>query len=176
MLELSHRLVQAPLERFDALLRDGLREIAARLGASHALWYRRAPDGADYRLQLAWQLDSASAPPERVDAAQWTRLQSLLDANEMLALASRAALAAAIAERGAAPFIELGWQAAALVPLNGGDDCFGFLAFGKLQAGSSWRADEHALLALTAQTLVHSARHQAQHERHPCAATRRCAR
>jgi diguanylate cyclase (GGDEF)-like protein len=162
VLGLSHRLVNVPFDGFDGLLRDGLREVAGRLGASHALWYRRPGGEAAFQLVRDWRLDGAVAPPGQIDAQDWTRLQTLLDADETLVLDSRGALAAAVGERAAAPFIALGWHGAALVPLAGGDESFGFLAFGKPQGAAPWRADEHALLALAAQTLVHGARHQAQ--------------
>ena len=162
VLGLSHRLINAPYDEFEAYLSECLREVALALGASHALWYRREEGGGSYRLLRAWRRDGTIAPVPEIGADVWERLQALLDTDESAVLASHEALASTIGAAAAAPFTALAMDATAFAALNGGDDRFGFIAFGKPGPVAPWRSDERALLAMTAQTLVHSARYEAQ--------------
>jgi len=163
VLTLSNRLIHAPYEEFDRCLLTCLQEVAQRLHAATAVWYVRDDTTGEYGAFLHWQAIDApvASRPERVPAMDWQRLQALLDGQELIHFASQAAAAQAIGPAGAAPLAGLGMQATAFAELRGGDDHFGLLVFGKSQA-VEWQPDERALLAMTAQMLVHSSRHKAQ--------------
>ncbi len=163
VLTLSNRLIHAPLAEFDHYNFECLRDIAQRLNASDALWYVLAPDGNEYRVFLAWH-DNATPVPHAgafsVDAG--SRLLALLARDELLTFPSQAALAHAITPDESAGFAAMGLEATAFAMLRGVDEQFGFLVFGKPMAVSAWRSDELALLAMTSQMLLQSARHKAQ--------------
>lgn len=164
VLSLSNRLIHAPYERFDETQLACMQEVARRLQASVALWLVRDDASGRYRPLLSWRAPdgSASRPlPERrsIDCRE---LPALLQRDELLCFASPAAFELAVGRADAKVFRDLGLQAAAFADLRGGEDHFGFLAFGKPRAVAGWRPDEQALLALTAQMLVHSARHKTQ--------------
>lgn len=161
VLTLSNRLIHAPLAQVDHYNFECLRDIAQRLGASDALWYVLDPGGEDYRVFLAWPASTAPAVGAW-PAGAWSRLLDRLAQSDLLTFPSAAALADAISPDEAAPFAALGLQATAFAMLLGGDEQFGFLVFGKRGAASDWRPDERALLAMTSQMLLQSARHKAQ--------------
>lgn len=163
VLTLSNRLIHAPLGEIDHYNFECLRDIAQELHASDAVWYVLKPGGTDYRVFLEWHADVT--PPALDDLLlvnRWPRLLAMLAQNELLTYTSHAALANAITPFEAAPFAAYGLQAIALAMLRGTDEQFGFLVFGKRVAVSAWRPDELALLAMTSQILLQSARHKAQ--------------
>lgn len=160
VLGLSHRLIRAPFAEFDAHQLNALREVAQRLQVDCALWYRR--DAADRcRLGAQWQAEALPAPPALVQVREGSPLQALLTVDEPVAFDTHAARALAIERPGDAPLATLAMEATAFAPLRSGEGAYGFLVFGRRAAGG-WRADERALLAMTAQMLLHSARHKAQ--------------
>ncbi|MEO8119790.1 MAG: GGDEF domain-containing protein [Rhodoferax sp.] len=163
VLTLSNRLIHAPLAEFDHYNFECLRDIAQRLHASDALWYVLDPDGTEYRPFLEWHANTSPAPRSGALSVEgWTRLLDELVRDDLLTFPSQAALADAITTDEAAPFIALGLEATAFAMLRGVDEQFGFLVFGKRIVVSEWRSDELALLAMTSQMLLQSARHKAQ--------------
>ena len=162
-LTLSNRLIHAPYEQFDQTQLECLRVVAQRLGASHALWYINGQSGSDYSLFLEWHTDQARPPrsPSQ-NAGEWSFLMAMLEREHMVSFRSHAALADAITEHASAPFGEIGIEASAFALLKSGGERFGFLVFGKQFAVSEWRPEEQALLAMTSQMLLQSARHKAQ--------------
>ena len=161
VITLSNRLIHAPLAEVDHYNFECLRDVAQRLNASDALWYVLDPGGKDYRVFLAWHADAAVQASAR-PGSRWPHLLDALAQGDLLTFPSAAALADAISPDEAAPFAALGLQATAFAMLRGGDEQFGFLVFGKRGAASDWRPDEQALLAMTSQMLLQSARHKAQ--------------
>ncbi|MCM5682890.1 GGDEF domain-containing protein [Schlegelella sp. S2-27] len=164
VLTLSNRLIHAPYDAFDKHLLGCLREVAQRLGATMAAWYVRDDATGGYALYLHWQAAGAvpSSHLQRVAADDWQQLQAVLDRDELVDTPSRAALAQTIGAGEAARVADWGIEAAAFTELRGGDEHFGLLMFGKPQAVVAWQPDERALLAMTAQMLVHSVRHKTQ--------------
>ena len=164
VLTLSNRLIHAPYDAFDEHLLGCLQDVAQRLGATTAAWYVRDDTTGGYALYLHWQ--AAGAPPssrlKRVAAGDWKQLQAVLDRDELADFPSQAALAQTIGAGEAARVAAWGIEAAAFAELRGSGERFGLLMFGKPQAVAAWQADERALLAMTAQMLVHSVRHKAQ--------------
>ncbi|WP_114972934.1 GGDEF domain-containing protein [Rhodoferax ferrireducens] len=163
VLTLSNRLIHAPLAEFDHYNFECLRDIAQRLDASDALWYVLEPNGTEYRVFLAWHANASPVPlAEPLRVGGWPRLLDELARDDLLTFPSQAALANSITPGEAAPFAALRLEATAFAMLRGVDEQFGFLVFGKRMAVSSWRSDELALLAMTSQMLLQSARHKAQ--------------
>jgi len=163
VLSLSNRLIHAPYDAFDDSLLSCLQDVAQRLGASAAAWYVLDEATGDHSAFLRWSATDtpASSLAQRVPAGAWKRLQTLLDRDEFANFPSPAALSQAVGARAAAPFAALGMEATAFAQLRG-DERQGMLVFGKSHTVPQWHADESALLAMTAQMLVHSARHKAQ--------------
>ena len=162
-LTLSNRLIHAPYEEFEHYQLECLRVVAQRLGASHALWYVNGETGSDYRLFLEWHAEQVQPPRSLTQGAnEWSFLMAMLEREQMVNFLTHAALAAAITAPASAPFSEIGLEASAFALLKSGGERFGFLVFGKQTAVSEWRPDEQALLAMTAQMLLQSARHKAQ--------------
>lgn len=163
VLTLSNRLIHAPLEEIDDDNFECLHAIAQRLGASAAFWFVLDPHASQYNTFLAWPATiSPAARATTLTVVGWPGLLRLLAQDELLTFPTQAALAAAITPVEAAPFIALGLHATAFAMLQGVDEQFGFLVFGKPAAVTDWRPDERALLAMTSQMLLQSARHKAQ--------------
>ena len=164
VLSLSNRLIHAPYEQFDESQLSCMKEVARRLQAVAAVWYVRDDAGSGCRPLLHWRDPEAPPQPGSPDPRplECKALQALLQQAELVSFNSHAALETAIGPRDAQVFAELGMQATAFADLRGGEDHFGFLVFGKPREAALWLPDERALLALTAQMLVHSARHKAQ--------------
>jgi diguanylate cyclase (GGDEF)-like protein len=160
VLTLSNRLIHAPYEQFEATQLGCMQEVARRLQASVALWVVREDGSGKYRPLLSWRAHDGPPPEGRI--VDLRELPALLQRDELLCFGSPAALELAAGRFDAKVFRELGLQATAFADLRGGEDHFGFLVFGKPRAVSGWLPDEQALLALTAQMLVHSARHKTQ--------------
>ena len=163
VLTLSNRIIHAPLAEIDHYNFECLRDIAMRLNASDAVWYVIDPGGNEYRAFLEWHASTTAAPKTggfSVDG--WSRLLATLAQNNLVTFPSQAALAAAVTPDESAPFAALGLEATAFAMLRGADEQFGFLVFGKRMEVPQWRSDELALLAMTSQMLLQSARHKAQ--------------
>jgi diguanylate cyclase (GGDEF)-like protein len=162
VLLLSNRLIRAPYERIELYQQSCLSEVAKRLEACHALWYIREGSGISFRLAMQWCCDVCVAPTDVVNAAHLAHLEVLLDGGEPVTFVSRKAHTDALTSYGAAAFAHLEAEAIAFVPVGTGDEQLGFLVFIRTVTVETWRADEHALLAMTAQMLLHSTRHKAQ--------------
>ena len=160
----------AQLQLFDAELaehRDRLAEledVAQRLGVRRALWL--VPDSAatGQTVFADWQ-PRGMAPAAPVDPTLFPALQksATLALREVVLLyASQAELRRSLGKPLALMLCSADAGACALAPLRSGNDDFGLLFFEKPQAQGDWAPQERALLALTAQMLLHSARHKAQ--------------
>ena len=162
VLLLSNRLIRAPYERLELYQRSCLSEVAQRLGACYALWYIREESGIYFRLAMHWCCETHAVPENQITAAQLAHLEVLLDQGEPVTFTSGKALTDVLSAYGAAAFQLLNAEATAFVPVGAGDEQLGFLVFIRKQVIDVWQPDEHALLAMTAQMLLHSTRHRVQ--------------
>jgi diguanylate cyclase (GGDEF)-like protein len=163
VLTLSNRIIHAPLAEIDHYNFECLRDIAQRLNASDAFWYVLAPGGSGYQAFLEWHASAPAAPKAGVFTVDgWSHLLDVLAQDDLVTFPSQAALAGAITPDESLPFAALGLEATAFAMLRGADEQFGFLVFGKRMVVSHWRSDELALLAMTSQMLLQSARHKAR--------------
>lgn len=162
VLSLSHRLIHAPYEKLDAFQQSCLAEVAQRLGARHALWYQRTSNNLCFELFMQWRCAEVNAPPRQLEGVRLVHLDVALDAGAPVIANSWKALTELLTPYGAKPFLILQAEAIAFVPVGRGEEDLGFLVFTKASAVEAWRADECALMAMTAQMLLHSARHKAQ--------------
>ena len=163
VLTLSNRLINAPFEEFDLYQQECLREVAKRLDASHALWYILDETGAEYHLFLEWHAEDAPGNQAHNQTRnEWPGLLALLERNHLATFPSLAALTEAITVNESATFAMYELEASAFALLNGEREHFGFLVFGKGFNVTEWLPNEQALLAMTAQMLLQSARHKAQ--------------
>jgi diguanylate cyclase (GGDEF)-like protein len=163
VLILSNRLIHAPFSELDQYNLECLCDIAKRLNASDAIWYVVSDDRLSFQQYLAWHDDpTASNPASALWMAESPCLLALLGREDLAIFPSRDALAAAITEKESALFAPWGLEAIALAMLQGTDEQFGLLVFGKRVAVPHWQPDELALLAMTAQMLVQSSRNKAQ--------------
>lgn len=161
ILGLSNQLIHAPYERFDQHCQLCLREVAQRLRARQACWFKRHAQDAPYRLYQSW---SAEAEPAQglmtLPTACAQVLEARLEPEVPYTFATREALVTAFGDA-AEPLLALGNQALALVHLRIADDEYGLLLFG-CALGGEWRTDERALINMTTQLLLHASHHQAQ--------------
>jgi diguanylate cyclase (GGDEF)-like protein len=162
VLLLSNRLIRAPYERLELYQQSCLSEVAQRLGACYALWYVREESGIYFRLAMHWRCETCIAPESQINAAQLAHLDVLLDQGGPVTFTSGKALSEVLSAYGAATFQLLDAEATAFVPVGAGDEQLGFLVFIRKEVADVWRPDEHALLAMTAQMLLHSTRHRVQ--------------
>ena len=161
ILALSNQLIHAPYEQFDRHCRLCLQEVAQRLRARQAFWFKRHAQEATYRLYQGWSGEAeptASGLVLPIHCAQ--ALEALLEPEVPLTFATRDALLATFG--GAVePLLALGNEALALVHLQIADDEYGLLLFG-CELEGEWRTDERALINMTTQLLLHASHHQAQ--------------
>jgi len=162
ILGLSNQLIHAPYDQFDQHCQVCLQEVAQRLGARQAVWFKRYPQDATYRLYQGWFGAAEPAapgllvlPPRCAQA-----LEALLEPEVPHIFATREALLTALGDA-AAPLLALGNEALALVQLPTATDEYGLLLFGRDLAGD-WRTDERALINMTTQLLLHASHHQTQ--------------
>ncbi len=163
VLIMSNRLIHAPLAELDQYNLECLRDVAKSLDARDAIWYVVSQDGLGFQQYLAWH-DDATAPNPA--SAFWMAdspcLLALLGREDLATFPSLAELAGTITEKESALFAPWGLEAIALAMLQGTDERFGLLVFGKRVVVPCWRPDELALLAMTTQMLVQSSRNKAQ--------------
>jgi diguanylate cyclase (GGDEF)-like protein len=164
VLSLSNRLNRAPHGAFDDCQKSCLQDVAQRLGVRRALWL--VPDSAatGQTVFADWQ-PRGMAPAAPVDPTLFPALQksaTLALREDVLLYASQAELRRSLGKPLALMLCSADAGACALAPLRSGNDDFGLLFFEKPQAQGDWAPQERALLALTAQMLLHSARHKAQ--------------
>jgi diguanylate cyclase (GGDEF)-like protein len=163
VLVMSNRLIHAPLAELDQYNTECLRDVAKSLDASDAIWYVVSQDGLGFQQYLAWH-DDATAPNPA--SAFWMAdspcLLALLGREDLATFPSLAELAGTITEKESALFAPRGLEAIALAMLQGTEERFGLLVFGKRVVVPCWRPDELALLAMTTQMLVQSSRNKAQ--------------
>lgn len=160
VLRLSNQLIHAPYDRFDDAQRDCLREVAQWLGASRALWLMPDTHDASCRVFLEWQRNPSGdiVPP----APRGMPLPAILEHRQLLLFSSSAELRATLSQADASAFAALGLSACALARLKSDSDDFGFLLFCKEHTANGWTDEDRALLAMTSQILLQSARNKAQ--------------
>ncbi len=164
VLNLSNRLIHAPHNAFDACQQSCLEAVAQRLRASRALWLVPAAPAPGQWVFADWRPEN-SLPAVPVDPALLSALQRLTAAGQcedLLLFSSQAEFLHSLGLQGAAFFVNSPAGACALALLRSGEEDFGLLFFEKSQALGDWAEHERALLAMTAQMLLHSARHKAQ--------------
>lgn len=160
ILGLSNQLINAPCDQFDRHCQVCLQEVAQRLGARQAFWFKRHAQEVAYRLYQGWSEVAEPALGMLLPTPCGERLETLLEPEVPGIFASREALVAALGDA-AAPLLALGNEALGLVHLRTADDEYGLLLFGRDLAGD-WRTDERALINMTTQLLLHASHHQAQ--------------
>lgn len=161
ILRLSNQLIHAPYADFDRHCQLCLQEVAQRLRARQAFWFKRDTRDAPYRLYQGWFRDAEplaaglTLPPPCAQV-----LEALLEPEVPRTFATREALVAAFGDA-AEPLLALGNEALALVHLRIAEDEDGLLLFG-CNLGGEWRTDERALINMTTQLLLHASHHQLQ--------------
>jgi diguanylate cyclase (GGDEF)-like protein len=163
VLGLSNRLIHAPHETFDVSQQACLSEVAQRLGANHALWLVPAKDHSAFRVFYDWRpetTDAAMLNPLSVDA--WTHVPARLAREELLFFFSQAEMGRSLSPQEAALFSGQPVGACALALLHSDGEDYGVLFIGKPLGQGEWPPEDRALLAMTAQLLLHSVRHHSQ--------------
>lgn len=163
VLHLSNQLIHAPYEHFDDTQRECLREVSQWLGANRALWLMPDAHHAACRVYLEWRHapDSTNKRHQHPTPSE-VPLPAVLEHQQLLLFSGQAELCTALSEADAPAFVALGLGACALARLKSDSDDFGFLLFGKEQASTGWDDEDRALLAMTSQILLQSARNKAQ--------------
>lgn len=163
VLRLSNQLIHAPYEHFDETQRDCLREVARWLGASRALWLMPETRGATCRVFLEWRCVSDGTEAQHpYPTPSAVPLPVALEHQPLLMISGPAELHSILSNADIKTFESLGMGACALARLKSDSDDFGFLLFGKTPGGGQWRDEDRALLAMTSQILLQSARNKAQ--------------
>ncbi len=163
VLGLSNRLIHAPPEAFDACQRACLADVALRRGANHALWL--VPDAlhAGFRLFAEWRpggmVDEAD---DQTAAVVLSQTPARLAREELLFFFSQAEMGRSLSPQEAAVFSGQPVGANALALLHSDGEDYGILFIGKPLGEGEWPGKDRALLAMTAQMLLHSVRHHAQ--------------
>ena len=163
VLGLSNRLIHTPHESFDACQQDCLSEVALRLGANHALWLVPGPDQNGFRVFMEWWPESANVPPQSpqpLDAM--IHVPPRLAREELLFFLSQAEMGRSLSPQEAAVFSSQPVGACALALLHSDGEDYGVLFMGKPIGQGDWPPEDRALLAMTAQMLLHSVRHKSQ--------------
>lgn len=160
VLSLSNRLIHAPHESFDGCQRECLLEVARRLGASHALWLVPLPGQGGFRVFMEWQMDGVVGSPPPLNGL--TQVPVRLAREELLFFYSQAEMGRSLSAAETAVFTTCPVGACALALLRSDGEDYGMLFFGKPLGQGDWPPEDRALLAMTAQMLLHSVRHQAQ--------------
>jgi len=163
VLSLSNRLIHAPHESFDACQKDCLSEVAQRLGANHALWLVPTAAQPAFRVFMEWRPDGAAdEAPSALPLHGMTHIPGRLAREELLFFFSQAEMGRSLSPQEAAVFTSQPVGACALALLRSDREDFGLLFIGKPLGQGDWPPEDRALLAMTAQMLLHSVRHQAQ--------------
>lgn len=160
VLSLSNRLIHSPHEQFDACQKECWCEVAQRLGARHALWLTPVAGQTSWQVFVQWQ--PHGTPPQSPLLETMARVPNMLAREELLFFADFEHMAASLGEAEAAGFVRDGAGACALALLRSDGEDHGVLFVCKPVGRSDWSDEERALLAMTAQMLLHSVRHKAQ--------------
>lgn len=162
VLSLSNRLIHAPHESFEACQLECLQEVAQRLGANHALWLVPEPGQAAFRIFTEWQSDGIQVSPSPAPLAGLTHVPARLAREELLFFYSQAEMGRSLSSAETAVFTTQPVGACALALLRSDGEDYGLLFIGKPLGQGEWPPEDRALLAMTAQLLLHSVRHKAQ--------------
>lgn len=162
VLSLSNRLIHAPHESFEACQLECLQEVAQRLGANHALWLVPEPGQAAFRIFTEWQSDGIQVNPSPAPLAGLTHVPARLAREELLFFYSQAEMGRSLSPTETAVFTTQPVGACALALLRSDGEDYGLLFIGKPLGQGEWPPEDRALLAMTAQLLLHSVRHRAQ--------------
>lgn len=163
VLSLSNRLIHAPHGSFDDCQKACLAEVSDRLGANHALWLVPTGTQPAFRVFAEWRPADGLGPlPNPIPLRELTQVPIRLAREELLYFLSQAEMGRSISAAEAGVFTTEPVGACALALLRSGQEEFGILFFGKPLGQGDWPGDDRALLAMTAQMLLHSARHKAQ--------------
>lgn len=162
VLSLSNRLIHAPHEAFEAAQKDCFAEVAQRLGARHALWLVPVPKACGFSVLMQWQAAPCDSPAPPLPLDTLLQVPTRLTHENVLFFASPEAMTHQLNHAEAQVFTTQAVGACALALLHSDDENYGLLFFGKPAGSSTWLPAERALIALTAQMLLHSVRHRAQ--------------
>ena len=163
VLGLSNRLIHAPHETFEATQRACLGEVALRLGANHALWLVPFPKQAGFQLFAEWRPDGiVNIATGLGPVPGLLQTPARLAREELLFFFSQAEMGRSLTPQEAAIFTSQPVGASALALLHSDGEDYGILFVGKPLGQGDWPSEDRALLAMTAQMLLHSVRHQAQ--------------
>jgi diguanylate cyclase (GGDEF)-like protein len=162
VLSLSNRLIHAPHESFDACQQECLAEVALRLGANHALWLVPVAGQAAFRVFMEWQPVGEQQPTPPLPLAGLTQVPTRLAREELLFFYSQAEMGRSLNAAEAAVFTTQPVGACALALLRSDGEDYGLLFVGKPLGQGDWPPEDRALLAMTAQMLLHSVRHKSQ--------------
>ncbi|MES2947302.1 MAG: GGDEF domain-containing protein [Pseudomonadota bacterium] len=163
VLSLSNRLIHAPHESFNACQQDCLAEVSVRLGANHALWL--VPTGVQpaFRVFTEWRPDDAvPTASEPLPLQGMAQVPARLAREELLFFFSQAEMGRSLSPQELAVFTSEPVGACALALLRSDGEDYGILFIGRPLGQGDWPSEDRALLALTAQMLLHSVRHHAQ--------------
>ena len=163
VLGLSNRLIHAPHESFSACQQACLSEVAQRLGANHALWLVPAKDHGTFGVFYDWRPESADAAMlNPLPGEAWAQVPASLAREELLFFFSQAEMGRSLSPQEAALLSGQPVGACALALLRSDGEDYGVLFIGKPLGQGEWPPEDRALLAMTAQLLLHSVRHQSQ--------------
>lgn len=159
MLSLSNRLIHAPYATFAQSQQQCLQEVAQRLGANHLLWLVPHERSGTFCIQGEWHGGTWASVTNDVVLE---RLPQRLDLEELLFFYSQAELGRSIEPDAMPVFSSQPVGACALGVLRSDGRTYGILFVGKPLGFGDWPPEDRALMAMTAQTLLHSVRHQQQ--------------
>ena len=163
VLGLSNRLIHAPHESFDACQQACLFEVAQKLGANHALWLVPTASEPAFRVFIEWHAGGDDMPPlNPLTLAGMPHVPARLAREELLFFFSQAEMGRSLNPQEAAVFTSQPVGACALALLHSDGEDHGILFVGKPLGQGGWPPEDRALLALTAQMLLHSVRHNSQ--------------
>ena len=162
VLSLSNRLIHAPHQSFETCQQDCFVEVLQRLGAQYALWLVPVPAQPGFTAFLQWQADPTSTTLLPPSLADLTHVPTRLARENLLFFSSTHEMASSLSHAEAAVFSTQDGGACALSLLHGDDETFGLIFIGKPWGESTWLPEERALIAMTAQMLLHSVRHKTQ--------------
>lgn len=162
VLSLSNRLIHAPHEAFEACQLQCLAEVGLRLGANHLLWLVPVAGQAAFRVFSEWGPDGMQARPRPDPGCILSQVPTRLAREELLFFYSQAEMGRSLSPAETAVFTTQPVGACALALLRSDGEDYGLLFIGKPLGQGEWPPEDRALLAMTAQMLLHSVRHKAQ--------------
>lgn len=161
VLSLSNRLIHAPHALFATTQRECLQEVSHRLGANHALWLVPFEEGTGFRVHADWRDTGWGSSTQSTALVQ---VPQRLQREELLFFYSQAEMGRSLAPDELSLFASQPVGACALSLLRSDDEVYGILFVGKPLGRGEWPAQDRALMAMAAQMLLHSVRHQRQVE------------